>query len=230
MSDIAGAADPGAGTGGAPAPLSPVLESFADAATNKIAVLKSDYAWGKAWVDGSVAHRNELKTLLEISKGGRAEPDQVQLADSIGLKRTASLGAAERQRDAAAAADAALRPNLGEFGRALGVEQATATHEDLASWASGLQLPQSIARTVLQRVADEGARVAKMSPDERSAWRQRQDDLLLGAAYSDKSKVDAWRAAATKVVAGSRYNFNNAFTLNDAFIIRALALAGSAKK
>jgi hypothetical protein len=224
MSDIAGAAAPVTD-----APLSPVMQSFGEAASNRMASLKSDPAWGQKYLAGDVTARNEMKTLLHLVHEQRGEADQAALAQSIKLERVPSLVTAERQRAEAEEKAAAFRPALGEFGRALGVEQSAATHEDLASWASGLSLAPTIARTVLQRVADEGQRVAKMSADERSAWHQRQSDLLLGAAYGDKAKVDAWRAAAAKVVAGSRYDFSNAFTLNDAFIVRALALAGASK-
>jgi hypothetical protein len=226
MSDVSGAA----ASGGADAPLSPVMQTFGEAAAIRMASLKSDRAWGQKYLAGDVTARNEAKVLLALQHEQRSDADQAALASSIKLERVPSLVTAERQRADAEAADAAIRPDYGQFGRSLGPEELAKTHDELSSWAKDVGLSGSTARNILQHVADQGQKLASMSPEQQIAWGKDRDRILLGVAHSDPAKVAEWRAAAGRVVAGSKFTLKNSGTLQSAYAIRMLALAGGASK
>lgn len=173
MSDVAGAPAPSGDVGAAPAPVALGVPTLAEAASERLTALKADRAWGARYLSNDATARNEMKTLIALSAGNLSEADQTTLAGSIGLQRTPSFAVGDRQREAAQAATDALKPQYNyqlrsEFGSA-GVASIDA---DLREWSSGLGLPATTERTVLQRVAESGTRVRAMTPEQIATWRE----------------------------------------------------------
>ena len=229
MSDVSRAPPPAAGSP-PPAPASIAMETLGEAAGNRMAAIKADREFGAKVLAGDAAAINERRTLLEILHGAGDEASKAALAKSIGLEPRPTLAAAQRQSEAAAAAAEALRPNYGEFGRSLGADGLADTTRDLSTWVKSTGLPDTTSKLVLQHVADEGARLMKMSPEEKATWAKRQDDLVLKMAHGDEATVNAWRAAAKKAVAGSAFTYDTSLVLYSAYLVRTLALAGNLKK
>ena len=205
-------------------------ELIRQAATDKLAALKRDPVFADAYLKGGAEQRNTMHTLLELAHGQRSEAEQRELASSIKLEPLLTLRAAERQRDEAAAATDATKPNIPySVASKYTPEQVGALQDDISTWASGLKLSPTSARTVLDRIASDGPKVAAMSPAELTTWLQDQDRMLIGAAGS-REKAAAWRADATKVLQGGKYNLESSPVLHSAWIIRHLAIAASAQK
>jgi hypothetical protein len=221
MSDVAGASAPGV------APV-PAMETIGEAASIRLSTLRSDPAFGAKRLAGDASAVNEFKTLMEIVHGGHDDAAKTSLASSIKLEPRPTLAAATRAREAAETTAAATRLNIPfEVASKLTPEERTNLTADIGAWANGLSLPASTIRTVLDRLSSEGPRVSAMSEADRSAWVQRQNSMLDGAAGS-KEKADGWRAAAKTVLGNSKYA--GSLVLNDAFIVRHLAMAAAASK
>ena len=222
MSDITGA--PAAGADAGP---SLGLPSFTETASERLTSLKGDPEWGARYLKGDAGARNEMKTLLSLTQGNLSEADQATLAASIKLERVPSLAAGERQREATAAAADARVPQYsfkdrGDFGA--GLSNVTT---ELSAWTTEIGLPPSTAKLVTQAVIDSGVR--NMDQQTYATWKSKQDFMLLGAAHGDQAVVDGWRAAATKILARGKFNFENSAALHSAFAIRALANVGAQK-
>ncbi len=226
MSDMTGSATPGADAG--PSPM-PAMETLHEAATNRLDALRADSAFGARVLAQDAAAVNERRSLMEIIHGAGDEASKAALAASIKLEARPTLAAAERQREAVQAAADARAPQYsyqdrGDFGSA-GLGNVT---KELNEWTVSIGLPASTAKTVTQAVVNSGIRT--MDAQTFSAWKERQDSMLLGAAHGDHDLVKSWRDAAAKVLAAGKYNFDNSAALNSAFVIRVLANVGATRK
>jgi hypothetical protein len=228
MSDVGQADAGGAIAEGAPAPIAPAMESYGEAATSRLAELKNSAEWRSKYLAGGAREREEFRGLHELAYGqGRDDAANAALAASIGLQPRASLALAERAKASADAVAADLAPNLGEWGRGVGADVAARTTAELSQWVKGLPLSHETGKALLQHVANEGA--VPRTDEQRLAWLEGQDKILLDTAHGDRTKVDTWRAQANKALAGSKWTLDNAFALNSAWSIRMLAIAGANK-
>jgi hypothetical protein len=216
----------------APTPATPAslaAPSIVDAAADRLGALKADRGWGAKYLANDVAARNEFRTLNMLVHGGVDEATQRTLAASIGLQQTPSLVHAERQAEAAAATAADAKPQFNWQDRQqLGAEHLDVAAKEFGEWTGGLNLPPSIAKTITQAIVSSGVR--SMDQAQFTAWREKQDAILLGAAGGDHDTVKAWRDAAAKLIAGSKFTFENSAALKSAQVIRSLALVASARK
>jgi hypothetical protein len=222
MSDIAGAAAPVAGGGdGGPAAPTVAMESYADAATGRLAALKADRAFGARRLAKDAEATNLHATLMQLAYGERSEADQAALAESIGLLRRSTMAAAEKAQAAANAAAEVTRVTLPyEVAKGLTPEQSADLGARMAEWAGSLGLPPSTTRTVLDRITQMGPRLSRLSPEDHARWLDRQNVILDRLAKS-KELADEWRATAKAVFNRSEF-FSEMPVLQDAAIVRHL--------
>jgi hypothetical protein len=97
----------------------------------------------------------------------------------------------------------------------------------MSVWVTSLNLPSSIQRTVLDRIASQGPRLDAMSEPERATWLREQERMLIAAAGSQE-KAATWLASARQVLKDSKHA--NSYIAHDAFVIRNLALVADARK
>jgi hypothetical protein len=223
MSDVSAAP-----TGDAAAAL-PAMETFREAAENRFAALRADLSFGQKILAGDAAAANERRTLIEILHGDRDEAAVKALAASIKLEPRPTLAAARRAAAETVAAASAGAPQYSYKDRTeLGGAALQGITTEMREWTAAIGLPTTVAKTVTQAIADSGVR--GMDGPAYTAWRDRQDAILLGAAHGDRKVVEGWRAAASKVLAGGKFSFDNSPVLHNAFVIRHLAHVGASRK
>jgi hypothetical protein len=204
------------------------MPTFAETAAARISDLKRDPEFAGKYLAGGAGARNEMKTLLTLAHGIVDDATAATLADSIKLVRVPTAAAAERERQAAQekADTATLKVNWGVSSSA-NPQELAAAKENMSGWVASMNLPPSTARTVLDRIGEQGPKIDAMDEAGRAAWLAEQRRVLLGAAGSE-ARLSEWVAGARKMLAGSKYA--NSYIAHDAWIVRHLAIAASARK